>query len=190
MSFLSIFNVESSDSGSGIVSHEITRKDVPILGKYGRKMVPHPMCYKMKEGDEYCTAVFFVLWIDKWLDIFRRLIGLCSYREWITTQKAEWFSRPYDNSSSVLSISFCPFDMNFMYILTRAVCNSWWCLWKLSDWKILFLFCFPHHSSQAIKNANWKKYFQLGKWARITNLTKNIRGLYFALAIHPPIWRT
>lgn len=61
MPFLSIFNVESSDSGSGIVSHEITRKDVPILGKYGRKMVPHPMCYKMKEGDEYCTAVFFVL---------------------------------------------------------------------------------------------------------------------------------
>lgn len=61
MSYLSIFNVESSDSGLGLVSPGIARGVVPILDKYGRKMVHHSTSCKVKEGDESCIAVFFVL---------------------------------------------------------------------------------------------------------------------------------
>lgn len=61
ISYLRISKVESSNSRDWVLSHGTNKERVNILGKYGGKRTPHPMCCEMEEGYEHCTDLFFVL---------------------------------------------------------------------------------------------------------------------------------
>lgn len=117
ISYLSMFNAESSDSGCKTVPPGITRRSVPILVKSS----PIP-CAAKWEADGYHTefSLFFAGWTNGRVFLKDGYSLFLQRTDHNNSKGREWFSKPCDSLSSVQSISFWSLDMNFMYLLSNS----------------------------------------------------------------------
>lgn len=127
-SYLRIFDTESSDSGRRIVSCGIPGRVAPLrVNTAGER--PLTLCaakWKRVMSPVLMFSLFSAEWINDWGFVGKTNVFV-PIESWSQqTQKAEWFSKPPDDSSSVQSISLCPFDRNLMYLLSNS--NVWFML--------------------------------------------------------------